>query len=111
MILVGNSQNQKLHNLSYLTLITVSNKCQLFDHELISKAKKWSIPISYYHGEIDFPVLENRVNEYESLVNRAYELGISFDTSNYSPIYLSCMIEEEEILQILETKNQYRSYC
>jgi hypothetical protein len=63
--------------------------------ETIKKARFYNIP--YKPNDIDWSDLENRIIEYEAMLQRAEELNFDWDLKTYEPIALASAIEDCEL--------------
>lgn len=75
--------------------------------ELLDKAYKYNIS---YINEYSFSSLENKIDEWESLLSQAEELGVAWDESEYDVVGLQQEIEYSERSEYEARGDLYNSY-
>jgi len=79
-----------------------------YEIELLTKANKYEIP--YNPEKINWIELIDIIDEYESLIKKAIECGISWRLSSFDLLGLEQAIEEEEMRAMEERQSLHRYY-
>lgn len=91
-----------------LAEVTNDNYLGDYEIELLTKANKYEIP--YNPEKINWIELIDTIEEYESLINKAIEYGISWCLSPFDMVGLEQEIEGAEIRAMEERQSLHRYY-
>lgn len=91
-----------------LAEVTNDNYLGEYEIELLTKANKYEIP--YNPEKINWIELIDTIEEYESLIKRALECGITWRLSSFDLVGLEQAIEEEEMRAMEEEQSLHRYY-
>lgn len=84
--------------------------CSTRGKEILAKANKYNIPYDTTKTKIDWLLLIDQVNEYDSMLAEAKEYGMYWDISEYDPAGLKSELEEYIRLESTNRSHQYWDY-